>query len=131
MINTFLGNINTELFITFCALNVLNVIIQTAKSICTIKGGKWLAAFVNAIAYGLYTVVVVYTVCELPLWLKCIVVAFANLVGVFVVKAIEEKTEKDKLWKIETTVVPKDVEKLISESKELGLSFNYIDIDKY
>lgn len=42
--------------------------------------------------------------CDLDLWLKVIVVALANFVGVFVVKACEEKTKKDKLWKVETTV---------------------------
>ena len=83
---------NWELLWLFIVLNVLNVIIQTVKSIATIKCGKWSAAIVNAIAYGLYTIVVVYTVCDLNLWLKVAVVAIANLVGVYVVKLFEEKT---------------------------------------
>ena len=95
---------NTELLITFIILNIVNVIIQTVKSIATIKCGKGWAAAVNAVAYGLYTVVVVYTVCDLPLWLKVVVVALCNLVGVFIVKLIEEKSRKDKLWKVEATV---------------------------
>ena len=94
-----------QLFWTFCILNVFNVIIQTAKSIATIRCSKWVAAFVNAIAYGLYTVVLVYMTCELDLWLKVIVVALANLIGVFVVKVCEEKAKKDKLWKVEATVL--------------------------
>ena len=93
-----------NLLTLFIILNVINVIIQTVKSIATIKCGKYMAAFVNAVAYGLYTVVVIYTVCDLPLWIKVLVVAAANLVGVFVVKLIEEKSRKDKLWKIEFTV---------------------------
>ena len=60
---------NTELLIIFIALNIVNVIIQTVKSLATVKCGKTVAAVVNAVAYGLYTVVVVYTVCDLPLWL--------------------------------------------------------------
>ena len=44
---------NTELLITFIILNIVNVIIQTVKSIATIKCGKGCAAAVNAIAYGL------------------------------------------------------------------------------
>ena len=95
---------NTELLITFIILNIVNVIIQTVKSIATIKCGKGWAAAVNAIAYGLYTVVVVYTVCDLPLWLKVVVVGLCNLVGVFIVKLIEEKSRKDKLWKVEATI---------------------------
>ena len=95
---------NEKLFITFVILNIVNVIIQTVKSLATVKCGKTVASIVNAIAYGLYTVVVVYTVCDLPLWLKVVVVGVANLIGVYVVKFIEEKSRKDKLWKIECTV---------------------------
>ena len=95
---------DTKLLIIFIILNVVNVIIQTVKSIATIKCGKTAAAIVNAIAYGLYTVVVVYTVCDLPLWFKVIVVGGANLIGVYLVKLFEEKSRKDKLWKVEATI---------------------------
>ena len=84
------------MLITFVILNVLNVIIQTAKSIVTIKCGKGVAALVNAIAYGLYTVVLVYMNCNISLWEKVIVVGSANLIGVYVVKFFEEKSKKDK-----------------------------------
>lgn len=90
-----------NLFWLFVILNVVNVIIQTVKSIATIKCGKGMASIVNAVAYGLYTVVVVYTVCDLPLWLKVVVVGGANLIGVYVVKLLEEKSRKDRLWKVE------------------------------
>ena len=93
------------LLLTFIILNILNVIIQTVKSIATIKCGKGAAALINAVAYGLYTVVTVYTMCELELWLKALVVAVANLIGVYVVKLLEEKARKDKLWKVEATVL--------------------------
>lgn len=96
-----------KLFWIFVILNIVNVIIQTVKSIATVKCGKTAAALVNAVAYGLYTVVVVYTVCDLPLWLKVVVVGVCNLVGVFAVKWGEEKARKDKLWKIEVTVPTK------------------------
>ena len=95
---------NYELLLVFIALNIANVIIQTVKSLATVKCGKGVASLVNAVAYGLYTVVVVYTVCDLPLWLKVVVVSLCNLVGVFVVKWGEEKARKDKLWKVEATI---------------------------
>ena len=50
---------NTELLIIFIVLNIVNVVIQTVKSLATVKCGKTVAAIVNAVAYGLYTVVVV------------------------------------------------------------------------
>lgn len=93
-----------KLLITFIILNVINVIIQTVKSLATVKCGKTVAALINAVAYGLYTVVVVYTVCDLPLWFKVVVVAVANLIGVYVVKLFEEKSRKEKLWKVECTI---------------------------
>ena len=123
---------DTKLLTLFIVLNVVNVIIQTVKSIATIKCGKTMAAIVNAIAYGLYTVVVVYTVCDLPLWLKVIVVGAANLIGVYIVKYFEEKGRKDKLWKVEATVSAQYAERLHNELSVVKLSHNYIDnIGKY
>lgn len=115
-----------SLFWIFVILNVVNVIIQTVKSIATIKCGKITAAVVNAVAYGLYTIVLVYTVCDLPLWLKALVVAVANLVGVYVVKVCEEKARKDKLWKVEATVVSSHTDNLHKALKDVGLSHNFI-----
>jgi uncharacterized protein YebE (UPF0316 family) len=122
---------NEKLFITFVILNILNVIIQTIKSLATVKCGKTVASIVNAIAYGLYTVVVVYTVCDLPLWLKVVVVGVANLIGVYVVKLFEEKSRKDKLWKIEVTIPTELAEKVKNDLKVNHLPYNYIDIEKY
>ena len=122
---------NIELLITFIVLNIVNVIIQTVKSIATIKCGKFSAAAVNAVAYGLYTVVVVYTVCDLPLWLKVTIVALCNLIGVFIVKLIEEKSRKDKLWKVEATVPRAEASRLINYLENSELSYNYVDIYKY
>lgn len=123
---------NIELLLTFIVLNVLNVVIQTVKSICTVKSGKTVAAVVNAVAYGLYTVVIVYTVCDLPLYLKAIIVAIANLIGVYVVKLIEEKSRKDKLWKVELTIEESSSKELIDFLKNAQIPFNYIEnIGKY
>lgn len=123
---------NTELFIIFIVLNIFNVIIQTVKSIATVKGGKGVAALVNAIAYGLYTIVTVYMLCELPLMWKAGIVALCNLIGVYVVKWIEEKSRKDKLWKVELTVQKHRTECLARELDELHIPNNYIEnIGKY
>ena len=121
-----------KLFWIFVVLNVVNVIIQTVKSIATIKCGKGMASLVNAIAYGLYTVVVVYTVCDLDLWLKVAVVAVANLVGVYIVKLLEEKGRKDKLWKVEATVLLGNKPMLHHELARAQLPHNYLEnVGKY
>lgn len=115
-----------ELLILFIVMNVLNVIIQTVKSICTIKCGKAVAAIVNAVAYGLYTYIVVLTMCDLPLLAKCLIVAGCNFVGVYVVKLIEEKARKDKLWKIEATVFDPYTKSLHCDLTAEEIPCNYI-----
>ena len=123
---------NTKLLILFIALNIVNVIIQTVKSLATVKCGKTVAAVVNAVAYGLYTVVVVYTVCDLPLWLKVVVVGACNLVGVFCVKWGEEKARKDKLWEVRATVYESYTESLHHDLESANIPHNYIpNIGKY
>ena len=93
-----------KLLIIFVVLNVVNVILQTVKSIVTVKCGKTLSALINAIAFGLYTILLVYMNCDLDLWTKAGVTAICNLIGVYVVKLFEEKMRKDKLWKIELSI---------------------------
>ena len=120
-----------KLLILFIVMNVLNVIIQTVKSICTIKCGKTVAAIVNAVAYGLYTYIVVLTMCDLPLLAKCLIVAGANFVGVFVVKFIEEKARKDKLWKVEATVqnVIYFTDYIKKECKKYSVPYSIINVE--
>ena len=123
---------NTELLIIFIVLNIVNVIIQTVKSIATVKCGKTIAALVNAVAYGLYTVVTVYMMCALPLGWKAGIVALCNLIGVYVVKWAEEKARKDKLWKVEATVLGIHTEAMRAELNNANLSNKYIpNIGKY
>jgi hypothetical protein len=126
------GKMDIKLLIIFIVLNIFNVIIQTVKSIATVKCDKVVAAIVNAIAYGLYTVVTVFMLCDLPLAWKAFIVAMCNLVGVYAVKALEEKARKDKLWKVEATVSAQYAERLHNELSAVKLSHNYIDkIGKY
>ena len=92
-----------NLFVLFIILQISNVIMQTIKSIATVKCGKTVAAAVNAITFGLYTIVLVYMNCDLSLWEKVIITAATNFVGVWIVKWIEEKMRKDKLWLVQAT----------------------------
>lgn len=120
-----------NLLILFIVLNIVNVVVQTIKSLATIKCGKGAAAVISALAYGFYTIVVVYTLCDLPLMWKAGIVALCNLVGVYAVKLGEEKARKEKLWKVEVTVSPLEAPALIEEAKAKDLPFNYVDVNKY
>ena len=122
---------NVELLILFIVLTVLNVIIGAAKSIITIKGTKIAAATLNAVAYAVNTLAVFYTADEnLGLLPKIIIVAITNFIGVYVVKLVEEKKTKDRLWKIECTVdsrLAKTIETLLTENKVAHKRFEGID----
>lgn len=124
------GDNSMKLLLIFIVLNVFNVILQTIKSIMTVKGSKIGAAVINAVAYGLYTIVIVYTVCELPLWQKALIVAAANFIGVYVVKMIEERRRRTKLWKIEATVknsgVAQKIENLLTS---MNIPYNIVRTD--
>lgn len=115
-----------NLLLMFILMNILNVIIQTVKSLVTVKCGKTTAAVVNAIAYGLYTYIMVLTMCELPMLVKCLVVAGCNFIGVYLVKWAEEKARKDKLWKVEATVNYSDYENLNFDLSNHFIEHNYI-----
>lgn len=120
--------------LVFIVLNVVNVIIQTIKSIATVSWGKWGASIANAIAYSLYTVVVIFMNADgLGIMWKAIIIGLANLVGVYVVKLFEEKKRKDRLWKIEATFEHKEnfIQSLKLWAELEHISINYIDIDKY
>lgn len=120
-----------NLLVFFIVLNIVNVILQTAKSLVTMKGGKWTAAIGNAIAYGVYTVLLVYMNCDLSLWAKVVVVGGCNLIGVYVVKLIEERMQKERLWKIELNVAREHRPALYKELKDCGISFNYNYVAKW
>lgn len=94
----------TQLFILFVILSIVNVILNTIKSIVTVNGGKLSAALINAITFFVYTYVIIYTNCELPMFTKALITAIVNFIGVYAVKWIEEKARKEKLWKVEMTI---------------------------
>lgn len=97
---------NTILLFALCT--AVNVILSTIKSILTVKGGKLSASFINALTYGFYSYVIVLTSADgMPIWLKMVITAICNFIGVYLVKWIEEKARKDKLWKVELTVPTK------------------------
>lgn len=124
-------------FIIFFALITLaNVIIQTVKSLFTIKGGKLSAATVNAIAFGFYTYIIFFTADDsISLWQKALITAVCNFIGVFFVKFIEERLQKDRLWifnctaKVESADVIKITELL--KSMDISLTYNQLKDDLY
>lgn len=87
----------------------------------------------NAVAYALYTVVVVYMNADgLGILWKALIIGMANLVGVYIVKYFEEKNRKDKLWKVEATVLRGWTNELHETLTNAELSHNYLEnVGKY
>ena len=122
---------NIELLITFIILSIINVIFSTVRSIVTIKGNKLTASFISGGYFAFYNIMLLYTVADFPMWQKCIITFVCNVIGVFIVKFIEEKSRKDKLWKVEATIPRAEASRLINYLENSELSYNYVDIYKY
>ena len=121
----------TKLLILFVVMNIINVVIQTTKSIATIKCGKLMASLINAVAYGLYTYIIVLASCDLPMLWKCLIVAGCNFIGVWVVKWLEEKARKDKVWLVKMTIPTEHAEQAKYFLEQANIPFTYYDLNKY
>lgn len=119
---------NTEFFLTFIGLSIVNVVFSTIRSIVTIKSGKAVASLVSGGYFAFYNIMLLYTVAEFPMWQKCLITFVCNVVGVWFVKWAEEKARKDKLWKIEATF---DKEYLDIIHKSVAIPHSYIDIGSH
>lgn len=93
-----------KIIIIFALATLINVLLSTIRSITTIKSNKWIAGLVNAISYGFYTWLVVLTVADFNLWIKVGITAIANFIGVWIIKFVEEKARKDKMWRIDLAI---------------------------
>lgn len=117
--------------ILFVICTAVNVVLSTIKSILTVKGNKWMAASINALAYGFYSYVIILTNVEgVSTLAKMGITALCNFVGVLAVKWVEELARKEKLWKIEMTIPTKYRSTVDLELKDIPHS--YIEIsDKH
>ena len=120
-----------KIIIIFALATLINVLLSTIRSITTIKSNKWIAGLVNAISYGFYTWLVVLTVADFNLWIKVGITAIANFIGVWLIKFVEEKARKDKLWLVKITIPKENAEKAKFWLKTWEIPYSYVDIEKY
>lgn len=117
-----------SLLLIFIGVTITNVTTYTLKSIITIKGSKLSAALINAVNSAVYMLLIIYTVSDLPMWVKIIVTVLCNFIGVYIIKLLEEKTQKDKLWKVEATIKLYDKDQIINQLRFYGLPCSYFPI---
>lgn len=97
---------NIRVLILFTLLTVFNVVLQTIKSLCTVKCKTSISALVNAIAYGLYVYVIIFTTSDgIPTFLKALITAAANYAGVYIANYLFNKLfNADVKWKVEISI---------------------------
>lgn len=109
----------------FFIISLVNVILSSTKSICTVRYGRGINVLTNVVAYSFYTVVVKQTA-DLPLEITIISTAVANALGVWLSYFILDKIQKDRLWKIEVIVQNCYAEALHNELS--NIPHHYIEI---
>ena len=124
--------INMNAIIFFALMTVINVTLSTIRSLCTIKGGKWLSAITNAVCYGFYPLIVMLTAKDtVTIWVNMIITAVANFVCVWLIKLIEEKARKDKMWKVEIAVPNEHRDIVLTTLDRQGIPHNYLELGSW
>ena len=114
----------------FAIATVVNVILSTIRSLCTIKGGKWVSAISNAICYGFYPFIVMLTAKDtVSIIVNMTITAIANFICVWLIKYVEEKARKDKLWKVEVAIPNKYGNALHFDLR--GIPHNYTEVGSW
>ena len=90
----------TQFLMWYLVLQVVYVVLNTITNITKIKCSKLVASLTSAVCYGFYVIVVVATASNQPIWVKMLLTALTNVVGVYIGMWIMEKFRKDKLWNI-------------------------------
>jgi uncharacterized protein YebE (UPF0316 family) len=119
----------TNAILIFAIATIINVTLSTIRAIATIKGGKWLSASMNALCYGFYPLIVMLTAQgTVDIIINMIITAVVNFVCVWIIKLIEEKAKKDKLWKCEVAIPIIDT---VNFHHELPIPHNYMQVGSW
>ena len=109
----------------FAVATVINVTLSTIRSICTIKCGKWLSAVSNAVCYGFYPLIVMLTAQgTVGIIINMGITAIANFICVWLIKYVEEKAKKDKMWRVDLAIPCE--EKDFTHRKLADIPHNYV-----
>ena len=118
----------TAYIILFFVCQLINVALNTAKTIIMHKEEKISSSLINAITFGFYAIIVVMTASALPLWITIVITVITNLIGVYLSMWILEKCKKDSLWEITATVLNEnnDIDYIIEKLEKEKISFNMV-----
>lgn len=109
----------------FFIISLVNVILSSTKSICTVRYGRGINVIANVISYSFYVVVVKQTA-SLPLEITVLSTACANALGVWLSYVILDHIQKDRIWKVEVIIPKVHTERLHYELR--AITHNYIEM---
>ena len=116
----------------FAIATIVNVTLSTIRALCTIKGGKWLSASMNALCYGFYPLIVMLTAKgTVDIIINMIITAITNFVCVWLIKFIEEKARKDKMWKVEIAVSKKYKDTILILLERHSIPHNHLELGSW
>ena len=116
----------------FTIATVINVTLSTIRALCTIKGGKWLSASMNALCYGFYPLIVMLTAKDtVSIVVNMLITALANFVCVWLIKLVEEKSRKSKMWKVEMAIPKEELNLVVQMLERKNIPFNYVEVGSW
>lgn len=115
--------------VLFFVCQLINVALNTIKTIVMHKEEKVSSSLINAITYGFYAIIVVMTASALDLWITIVITIITNLIGVYVSMLVLEKLKKDSLWEIVATLKfeKEKIARFAESLTDIGVSFNMVD----
>lgn len=114
--------------IIFAICSTVNVMLNTVKTIVMYNKNKLSSSLINAITYGFYTYLVILMAGDsINLIEKIILTAITNFIGVWVSMLILAKLEKDKLWRVETTIRRQYIEKACEMLDNARISYTVLE----
>lgn len=96
--------------IVFFICSLINVILNTLKTIIMHKEQKISSTIINAITYGFYAIIVVMTASALDLWITILITILANAIGVYGSMWLLERFKKDSVWEIVANIKVNETE---------------------
>ena len=86
--------------VLFVVCQLINVALNTAKTIIMHKEEKVSSSIINAVTYGFYAIIVVMTASALPLWITIVITFITNLIGVYGSMWLLDKWKKEEIIRV-------------------------------
>lgn len=109
----------------FIAIQFVNVVLSTVKSVMTVNGDKWSASLWNALSYC-FGAVVTKMITQQSFEVIIIVSAITNLIGTYFGKWILEKMRRERLWTVNATIRNHSQEYVENEFLKRGIQYTLL-----